>query len=33
MMCGMEHVENRKNAHELFGYDFMVDENYKVWLI
>ena len=33
MMCGMQGVENRKNTHELYGYDFMVDENYKVWLI
>lgn len=33
MLCGMESIENRKNTHEMFGYDFMVDENYKVWLI
>lgn len=26
-------VNNRKNSFEFFGYDFMVDENLKVWLI
>ena len=26
-------VENRKNTFEFIGYDFMVDENLKVWLI
>ncbi len=26
-------VENRKNSHEMFGYDFMVDDQYNVWLI
>jgi tubulin monoglycylase TTLL3/8 len=24
---------SRKNTLEVFGYDFMIDENYKVWLI
>lgn len=33
MMCALDGIENRKNTHELFGYDFMIDENYKVWLI
>lgn len=23
----------RKNTYEVFGYDFMIDENYKAWLI
>jgi tubulin monoglycylase TTLL3/8 len=28
-----ENVQYRKNTIEIFGYDFMIDENYKVWLI
>ena len=26
-------VNARKDCFELFGYDFMIDEAYKVWLI
>lgn len=26
-------VVHRENAHEMFGYDFMVDTNFNVWLI
>ena len=26
-------VDNRKNSFEFFGYDFMVDEDLRVWLI
>ena len=26
-------VDNRKNCFEFFGYDFMVDESLRVWLI
>ena len=26
-------VNNRKNSFEFFGYDFMVDEDLRVWLI
>lgn len=32
-MCAIYGIENRKNSHEMFGYDFMVDTNYKVWLL
>lgn len=32
--CGMqESLQSRPNSHELFGYDFVVDENLNVWLI
>ena len=24
---------NRKNVFELFGYDFMIDEDFRVWLV
>lgn len=26
-------VNNRKNSFEFFGYDFIVDEDLRVWLI
>lgn len=26
-------VESRRNSFELFGFDFMVDSNLKLWLI
>ena len=26
-------VENRKNSHEIFGFDIMVDDNLNPWLI
>lgn len=26
-------VDNRKNSFEFYGYDFMVDEELRVWLI
>lgn len=26
-------VDNRKNSFEFYGYDFMVDDDLKVWLI
>ena len=33
MKCALDGIENRKNSHELYGYDFMVDTDYRVWLI
>ncbi len=33
LLCSLDGIENRKNTHELFGYDFMIDDDYKVWLI
>jgi tubulin monoglycylase TTLL3/8 len=29
----LELVEPRKNSMELFGFDFMIDENLKPWII
>lgn len=26
-------MKNRRNSHEIFGYDLMVDSNFDVWLI
>jgi len=26
-------IKNRKNSHEIYGYDLMVDSNFDVWLI
>ena len=28
-----DHVQERSNAVELFGYDFIVDEQFDVWLL
>ena len=28
-----EHIQNRKNSSEVYGYDFCIDENYNIWLI
>ena len=33
LMSCQEHVENRKNASEIYGYDFCIDSNWNVWLI
>jgi tubulin monoglycylase TTLL3/8 len=28
-----EHIQNRKNSSEIYGYDFCIDEAYNIWLI
>ena len=28
-----QEIKNRINSHELYGYDFMIDEDYNVYLI
>jgi len=33
LMCGAESIEHRKNSWELYGFDFMVDEDFNAWLI
>lgn len=32
-MCAAEMIEHRKNSWELYGFDFMVDDEYNAWLI
>lgn len=33
LMCGSESIEHRKNSWELYGFDYMVDDDYNAWLI
>jgi len=33
LQCVQQAIENRRNSHEIFGYDFMVDEGFNVWLL
>jgi tubulin monoglycylase TTLL3/8 len=33
VLAARDMVINREKAHEMFGYDFMVDTNLNVWLI
>ena len=31
--CCLDVMETRKNSFEIFGYDFMIDQNLDTWLI
>mmetsp|Transcript_5079 Transcript_5079/g.7763 ORF Transcript_5079/g.7763 Transcript_5079/m.7763 type:complete len:1548 (-) Transcript_5079:76-4719(-) len=33
LMCGSDAIEHRKNSWELYGFDFMVDDEFNPWLI
>ncbi|GMH42565.1 hypothetical protein BSKO_10484 [Bryopsis sp. KO-2023] len=33
LASAQESIIGRKNSHELYGYDFMVDENLETWLL
>ena len=33
LMCASEMIEHRKNSWELYGFDFMVDDDFNAWLI
>lgn len=33
LSCGCDSVTARKNSWELYGFDFMIDDSYKTWLI
>ena len=33
MLAAKNMAVHRENAHEMFGYDFMIDTNFNVWLI
>lgn len=32
-MCAVDMIEHRKNSWELYGFDYMVDEDFNAWLI
>lgn len=33
LMSVQEHIQNRKNSSEIYGYDFCIDEKLNLWLI
>jgi tubulin monoglycylase TTLL3/8 len=33
LMCASEMIEHRKNSWELYGFDYMIDDQYNTWLI
>ena len=32
-MCAQDMLENRKNSSEVYGYDFMLDQDFNIWLL
>lgn len=32
-MCAFKHFKQRENTFELYGYDFIIDDQLAVWLI
>jgi hypothetical protein len=33
LMSGSDHIEHRKNSWELYGFDYMIDDEFVPWLI
>jgi hypothetical protein len=33
LMCAQDMLENRKNSSEVYGYDFMLDADFNIWLL
>ena len=33
LMCASEAIEHRNNSWELYGFDYMIDDDYNAWLI
>lgn len=33
LMCAVDAIEHRKNSWELYGFDYMIDDDYNPWLI
>ena len=33
LMCASEAIEHRTNSWELYGFDYMIDDDYNAWLI
>eukprot|EP00604_Paraphysomonas_vestita_P004430 CAMPEP_0174824716 /NCGR_PEP_ID=MMETSP1107-20130205/37179_1 /TAXON_ID=36770 /ORGANISM="Paraphysomonas vestita, Strain GFlagA" /LENGTH=143 /DNA_ID=CAMNT_0016053491 /DNA_START=149 /DNA_END=577 /DNA_ORIENTATION=+ len=33
LMCGADAIEHRKNSWELYGFDYMIDDDFTPWLI
>jgi hypothetical protein len=33
LLCVQEKLRSRSKSYQLFGYDFLIDENLNVWLL